>query len=109
MQMITTIETNELRELSTAELEAIQGAFWANAAGALVGAVSGGVSTYMAGGNWKSIAASAIGNGVAGAINPISSVRTAAMALGRSVISGTVAGAVNGMTGNTQQAAMPAQ
>jgi len=85
----TTIATLEIRELTREELEAIQGAWVANAIGGVVGAVSGGVSSYItSGGDWRATATGAIGGGVAGIISPISSVRSAAQAIGAGALSG---------------------
>jgi hypothetical protein len=103
-----TTTTAEIRPLSREELESIQGAFWANAAGAAVGAVSGGVSSYLAsGGNWRSAAAGALGGGVAGAFNPVGAIGSAAMAVGRGVIGGAVAGGANRALGNQQPGPTP--
>lgn len=89
MTTATMTMTTEFRELSREELEAIQGAWVANAIGGVVGAVSGGVSSYIAsGGDWRSTATGAIGGGVAGLISPISSVRSAAQAIGAGALSG---------------------
>ncbi|MFN0251301.1 MAG: hypothetical protein ACKV2T_30780, partial [Kofleriaceae bacterium] len=102
------INTIEIRELSADELEEIQGGWVANAVGAGVGAVSGGVSSYFAsGGNWRSTLAGAAGGAVAGAFNPVGAVGTAAAQVGRAVISGGVAGAVNGALGNRNPGPAP--
>lgn len=98
----------EIRQLSAEELEEIQGGFWANVAGAGVGAVAGGVSSYFAsGGNWRSAAAGALGGAAAGALNPVGTIGTAAAAVGRGVVSGLVAGGANRAMGNTNPGPSP--
>jgi outer membrane lipoprotein SlyB len=104
----TTITADEFIELTREELDEIDGAFWANVAGAAVGAVSGGVSSYLAsGGNWRSAAAGAVGGGVAGALNPVGSIASAAMAVGRGAVSGFVAGQANRALGNENPGPSP--
>lgn len=103
--MSTTITADidfcEIRQLSDDEMEDIQGGFWANVAGAAVGGVAGGVSSYFAsGGNWKSAAAGALGGAAAGALNPVGAIGSAAAAVGRGVVSGVVAGGANRVMGN---------
>ena len=64
----------EFRELTREELDEIEGAFWANLAGAAVGAVAGG--------------------GV-GAVNPIAGFTSAARTLGASAVGGAIAHGVD--------------
>lgn len=98
----------EIRQLSTHELDTIQGGWVANAVGAGVGAVAGGVSSYYAsGGNWRSAAAGAAGGAVAGAFNPVGTVGAAVGAVGRGVISGVVAGGANRALGNSNPGPSP--
>ena len=100
--------TIEFRELTAEEAEEITGGWVANAVGAGVGALSGGVSSYFAsGGNWRSTLAGAAGGAVAGALNPVSAVGTAAAQVGRAVVSGGVAGLANSALGNRNPGPAP--
>jgi lactobin A/cerein 7B family class IIb bacteriocin len=95
----TTDETG-IRNLTQEELEAIQGGWLLNALGAVVGGISSGAGAYISsGGNWGATAIAAAGGAAAGFVLPWNSVRSAATSVGRSLISGTVAG---GLTAATQ-------
>jgi hypothetical protein len=81
--------SNEIRELNRNELDAVQGGWVANAVGAGVGAVSGGVTSYISSrGDWGATARGAAVGAVTGAINPVSSIGTAARAVATGVVGG---------------------
>ena len=85
----TTTATFEIRELTREELDAIQGGWVAHAVGAGVGAVAGGATSYISsGGNWGATARGAAVGAVTGAINPVSSIGTAARAIGTGIVGG---------------------
>jgi hypothetical protein len=87
--MIATTTPTEIRELTREELDAIQGGWVANAVGAGVGALSGGVTSYISsGGDWSTTAKGAAVGAVTGAINPVSSIGTAARAIGTGIVAG---------------------
>lgn len=84
-----TIQANEIRVLSSDELDDVQGGWVANAIGAGVGAISGGVTSYISSrGDWGATARGAAVGAITGAINPVSSVRTAAQAVATGVVGG---------------------
>lgn len=87
--MQTQTMTIEIRELSSEELSTAQGGWVANAVGAGVGAISGGVTSYISSrGDWGATARGAAVGGLTGAINPVSSIGTAARAIGTGVVGG---------------------
>lgn len=86
--------TMDMRELTHDEVDEVSGAWIANAAGAAVGAIGGGVGGYITSGG--SLKAAAIGAGVGavgGAFSPIRGAMTAATAV-RQLHAVTVASAV---------------
>ena len=87
--MNPTTTTIEIRELTRDELNSIQGGWVANAVGAGVGAVAGGATSYISsGGDWGATGRGAAVGGLTGAINPVSTVGTAARAIGTGVLAG---------------------
>lgn len=72
----------DVRELTPDEVEEVNGAWVANAIGAVVGGIGGGVAGYVtSGGSVRSAIAGAAGGAIVGAISPVRGVLGAANAV----------------------------
>lgn len=97
------MNTVEIKELTPKQMEEVCGGLWANVAGVVIGAISGGIGGFygsiIAGGQnagtWdiaKGVAGGIAAGAFAGAINPISSVGSAITAVAVGGGSGAVGG-----------------
>lgn len=91
-----------MQELSVNEIEQVNGGFVANVVGAVVGAVGSMIGTVIAGGSStdaEDIITAGIVGGVAGAVNPVSSIRGVAQVIGGGVAGGGTVNMIKDVTG----------
>lgn len=90
---IADIKPTGVIELTAAEAHEIDGGWLANATGALVGGVSAGISSAITTyGDPYSIAKATFAGALGGALNPVSSIGTAGLAIGTGLGLGVATG-----------------
>jgi outer membrane lipoprotein SlyB len=89
---------NEIKVLSTKEIEQVSGAFWANVAGAIAGGVGGFYGSIISGGQsatFGSIARGTLAGMAGGALNPVRGFGSLVATVGGGVAGGALISSID--------------